>query len=420
MITNFDKTIIFIGVWFIVFDMLTLPINGISLFNALSFCSIIIFIIKKRSLQNIPTFFWTCIISASISHILTNLFSGNPHWPTSILRTISNYLFPIILWNSLKNKYAIQYFIHNLFIFVSLLLIYGLFETITKTNPIINWLVTNKLTTGSVAIAEGIRFGLKRIQSFLSMNGALGVCCTSNALLFIFLLKGNFKAKLKEKKYITPLFITCLYICAMLTGSRSIFLAVFSSFLYIWNKSILKNKWTYIFFLTSILILPFIQDYFGDVFRSITDTDSVGGSSTEMREGQLELSLYFLQQNPIFGNGIGYTFSYVTKNFQEMYGAESIWFSIMIDQGLIGIFSYLFIIITSIQYCLKKHIYVGIFIIIAFIIAKTFSSIPGISESYFLIYLVLLDKIISENKKQKINNKNGINTSINYNTCIQC
>lgn len=414
LLTNFEKTILFIGVWFVVLDMLVLPFKEITIFQALSLCSTLIFIIKKGKFNNTPTFLWICMSAAFISHAATNIFSGNPHWPTSILKIITVYFFPILLWNSIRNKNSINYFKHNLYIFLTLLLVYSLYEILSNSNPILNWLIQNDLTTNSVAVSHDIRFGIKRIQSFLALNGALGVCCTLNALFISYLLKNKFISN--EKLYINYFFITCLYICAMLTGSRSIFLSVFVSLLYIINKSLIKRKETYIILVFLILIIPFIQEYLNNIIQSIKNTDSVGGSNTDMREGQLELSFYFLQQSPIFGNGIGYTFSYVTQNYQEMYGAESIWFSIMIDQGLLGILCYIICIISTSIYCIKKRLYIGIFIILTFIIAKTLSSIPGISESYFLIYIILISKI--EMGKKILRTKNKSYATINNYTSI--
>lgn len=70
-------------------------------------------------------------------------------------------------------------------VFGCLVSIYALFETITRSNPLLNSLVLSGCYIESPLITE-IRFGLKRAQAIFSMHTTLGgVMLFNYALLLI-------------------------------------------------------------------------------------------------------------------------------------------------------------------------------------------------------------------------------------------
>ena len=64
----------------------------------------------------------------------------------------------------------------------------------------------------------------------------------------------------------------------------------------------------------------------------------------------------------------------------------------MIDQGLLGVVSYLIYLLFPLLYALKKKMYVVVFCILAFAVEKSLSSLPGINISYFMIYVIVFVK----------------------------
>ena len=81
--------------------------------------------------------------------------------------------------------------------------------------------------------------------------------------------------------------------------------------------------------------------FISQVFNSMINPDEVSGSSTEMREQQLEICLYYMNKSPIWGLGKNYISKYVMPYTPELYGAESIWFRQMVDHGIVGCITYL-------------------------------------------------------------------------------
>ena len=59
-----------------------------------------------------------------------------------------------------------------------------------------------------------------------------------------------------------------------------------------------------------------------------------------MRANQFAIAFDMFMNNPLFGNGIN-TLSTIRKSNAEIYGAESSWMSISIQQGLLGLVAYL-------------------------------------------------------------------------------
>jgi hypothetical protein len=92
-----------------------------------------------------------------------------------------------------------------------------------------------------------------------------------------------------------------------------------------------------------LLALPLTQvTYFQDRYKqllAVADTSSkyAGGSSFEMRDTQLALSLFYFSRSPLFGNGFSYFTEELAGVEHQLFGAESYIFILLIDQGGIQI-----------------------------------------------------------------------------------
>ena len=74
------------------------------------------------------------------------------------------------------------------------------------------------------------------------------------------------------------------------------------------------------------MVLPFLVPYFETVIGSITQTDNISGSNTDMRTNQFDISLSYMYNSFWFGNGISYTFNIAKMYDKELYGAEVLGF----------------------------------------------------------------------------------------------
>ena len=146
--------------------------------------------------------------------------------------------------------------------------------------------------------------------------------------------------------------------------------------------------------LTAIGVLILFSGLFYDIAISIIDSDNsqVGGSSSDLREVQLEICLQYFSQNPIWGNGRNYIWEYVKPYHPMLMGAESVWFPTMVDYGLVGCINYLFIVLGTIV-TLWKKLPILCFFPIAFLFGKTISIVIGVELSTLLVFTILLSKM---------------------------
>ena len=117
-------------------------------------------------------------------------------------------------------------------------------------------------------------------------------------------------------------------------------------------------------------------------------SDDVGGSDTDMRLEQLNISLKFLNQNFILGNGI-YAWTEIAQR-TNLYGAESIWFGLMIDRGILGIISLVLFNVELLVYILKKKLFRLVFFVVAFLVTSSMSSLPNIMYTSVVIPLMVM------------------------------
>ena len=133
-----------------------------------------------------------------------------------------------------------------------------------------------------------------------------------------------------------------------------------------------------------------LDAYLDKIILSFTDTESVGGSNTDMRSIQFELAALFMMQSPFLGNGISYTFEYVADKYKEMCGAESLWIPIMIDFGILGITA-IIVFIIQVGYYIKKYCEIRLlFFLLGILVFNSLSSIPAFSFTQLFYLFVII------------------------------
>jgi hypothetical protein len=118
----------------------------------------------------------------------------------------------------------------------------------------------------------------------------------------------------------------------------------------------------------------------------------VKGSSPELRIIQLGISLKYFQNAPLWGNGRNYIWDVVAPDNPLIKGAESIWFSLLVDYGLMGCISFIFLIISCMVVLWKRnHLYAVLPLV--YIFGKTITLIMEVDFDLLLIFTILLLKI---------------------------
>lgn len=371
--------------------------NKVQLYDGLSFVAAILLLTKVK-LNRVDRYpFMMVSIMMITAYVFTNLFSGNPHWPTTALTLIGSYLMPIVLWYSLassKSMKPFRAFIKCTYFFLWAIVVYAFFEFITDSNPFIEYGLDNELFGPFVALSERYRFGIRRLQSFMALNGALGIVCNLGAIFISYLLhKGD--VFLTRQKLSAKILIVFLILVSLFTGTRSVYVGTVISLLYVMiGYGIQLKRVVSILTLLAIALMVFAP-FFTEIASSFTDTSSTDGSNADMRKGQFLTSFYYMMNAGLFGHGTSFTSDLMETNPGDIFGAESIWMPLMMNLGIYGVVSYLAFIIFIFYYCVKNKNTACVFVLLSFILTKTLTSAPGIYETYFLMYIIF---IISYNK----------------------
>ena len=400
---------------FIIYNFLD---KGLSLVGPLQVKDIILFIFllillsKKRLLTENKYPLTFCSLLSIASYFLSTYFSQSPHWPFTIIKCIKYFGLPLCFYYYIAISWKLkgmQYFIKYMFLFSIFLVLYAFIELIIGTSPIVNFI--NEHNGTGYNLDETFRFGIKRIQTVFTHATTLGyfsVVFISFLLLFI---DKNICQSLNIKQSHYWIVITGLIVTTFLSGTRSALIPLAFIFIYYLRSKIFKLKYLIVYAFLFCLILFFAKTYGGDYFDSIINSilnlnDTSIGSTTDMRDRQIEITFLYWSLAPIVGHGSGYTFETVTVMNPDMFGAESIWMPLLIDNGILGVIAYIVCYIACWKYLKKYHkAFNGmIFLLIIFFINTT-TSVPGLDISFIFILVFGISALAKFSNKSIINKK---------------
>ena len=335
------------------------------------------------------------ILILGFSYLISNYYGISPHFPSAISNTIQLFLVFVLVDYLVKFPNLKEYALRIIIIMATILSINGFIETITHFNPLLNLSLVSGLYSEDTRIITEIRFGLKRAQSAFGMHTSWGgyafiVCC------FLLYLKKYCNITFKYANYL----IILLGMNIFFTGARSAFLGFAIALLAFVDVKDLKYKKIWGLILLVIAISPLFIGYFEDIVSSFTDSEKVNGSNADMRQTQFDICFYYLSQSPWIGNGIAFTWEYVLPQNKDLLGAESLWIPVLIDQGILGAVAVSSMFVACMIYLIKHNAIRYTIVVLGFLVFNSMSSIPNISITDFVYYVILLCMFIP-NKKYK-------------------
>ncbi|MDN0065761.1 O-antigen ligase family protein [Bacteroides gallinaceum] len=321
------------------------------------------------------------------------------------LRTFAMYVFVFIY---IKNKSDVTNIYRFISGFLFILTIYGLYCYVTRTNAIVSFfnLLYNPDDTALAAHMLQERGGLLgRIQGVTSITLEY-----AGQLLVSFFLILHYMLNVKRK--ITLYYVVLLlliFINLFFTGSRSgvIGLAVgVVIWIYLYGGLSFKVKTRLTtFFVCCYLFLVYYSSAFaeyGDYVRSVIffweQSDTIGGSSFDMRLTQLEASINMIDNDftsMFFGLGADWVRQYSMSHnglHPVLLGFESIVFIGLIEFGFIGLFvvtyGFYFLLYWFVKKCHASRIV--IIMIIAFVVFQSFTG--NYTRQFFVCFLLVMAK----------------------------
>lgn len=312
---------------------------------------------KYRSSE--PFFFKRPFVLLSLSYLISGLlaisfvsFSGIT---TTLNFVITKAIKVYMLWNLITGKEDIIRIVRHYMIVFSLIFVYGVFEYLTQSNPIMTFeysMIPEQYAESKLFVSDmdGLRGGRTRLQSLLSIHIEYGV----SAILFLFFVLKISKYKFTHISDVKKWgYVVASFLCLYFSNSKTPLVV-----LPIFILPFLKGRRVVAFCVVSITLLLFFHSQIAEyVYANLIDpdafdinnTDMSKGSSLYMRVIQLQVSINAFLQAPLFGNGLRYASAVLANKDPLIFGAESVWFKLLIEQGLFGLIAYCYMIYSFIK-----------------------------------------------------------------------
>ena len=340
--------------------------------------------VKKygKSLNKAP-FIW-CIVPVFVSYVVTMFAHGV--FLKQYLIIIAQYLFPCVLYLIINSRAKVNLFVKYASAFMILVTVYCFIEEIISSNPFISWCEDRADSFTFFSNKTDERFGFKRAQSIFASPTGLGIMCSYLFVtLFIFLRNNEQQMRVVWRKAL----LIFMPICVFFTGTRSIILCFLLAVMTLLTPSTIR-KYRTTFISTAIILCVFLSSYFISIYDSIFVDTEIGGSSSEMREGQWEIAFYYMMNDFWVGNGFTFTSSLLNNDEAGLFGAEGMWLPIIMDRGMIGVISVALAFIIGLSEIIKRKYYRLIWLWVSFLVLKTITTGVGIEPTYYAVILVVL------------------------------
>ena len=398
------------------------PVNPTVMFDSVACFFIILnyFFIQKAKPAGVKFPFTFPLALFACSEFLSSFFASTSGNGMNFLQNIVvGILFLYIVWDNIHSSDDLKLVIKGYTIMFTLAIGLSLFEQVTHFNPIIaleTALLPANAPLGLIWPSTQVRFGgLFRAQAFMSISITYGAYCLMFFLFYFFFTNKypiyNFYNKNKNK-----IFTLGLALGAFLSGSKSSILALAIGFV-----PLLRVKW---FFNIKIVLplvivlglsLPMMTGMYDDIYSAMTAEntwDYQGGSSLAMREMQLNVSLIEFNKSPVIGNGTKYLAQAMDYYGAELLGAESIWFGLLIEKGVIGIIAFVVILIYPLFMRRLRYKKIYLSLALGWLAINTMTTIPGLGNTFYYTLIILLYKAQLLNENEKYDKVICNNTSI--------
>lgn len=360
------------------------------------FCSAIFFLFLlyyKHPLKKIYRYPLMGAMSLYAINLVVYGLNPEPHLISlTIEPTVRDLVFFAILFYLIKTPEDISSMIKSLMIYVALLIGNGLAHIVTGTNYIGDFFVNASnyhfISGNSVA-----RFGLQRTPSFMPHSICMGSICVMILYLFAYLWITKSPYLIDKKKYLSFI-VPLLLVGIIISNSRTPLFGLLIGMAFLVNRKMFKGN-RGLFILLAIGAFLFVCWDYLEYMYNITFYENMHdaeGSTTDLRMVQFGIAYSVFMEHIWIGGGND-TQLLALFDERDVGGMESIWFPLMYRMGLLGIISYIVVLITPLFKFSKSHNFryiLGFFCV--WLTLNTLSSQPGLTIGIYFLFMIFFYK----------------------------
>jgi hypothetical protein len=348
-----------------------------------------------HDLRAYPMFLMMSSLFVSFCYIISDYFAEKSNFQMIAINLITYFYFPFVFFKCLGKRGSLAFLIRIMKVFFFISASYCVFEQISRSNPYYDFMETVIKYDSWTCNSMEIRYGLKRCSSIFGQMWHMGTF-SLYAFLCFFYLKYYFN---DGRGKVFSFLIFLLPMSVLFSGTRSIYAGALLVFLCIPFGFIVKKKSTYIVIVLSIIVVFLTYPLWIQIIDSMSGHgSSVGGSSTDLRMDQLDICTFYFQQSPIWGNGRMYIWDTVKFDNPDLLGAESIWFSLIVDYGIMGCISFLFFIISFSWGLMKYTLKNLVFFPLSYLAIASLSAMEGLEFNVPITYGIILLEMFRQYK----------------------
>ena len=398
---NFDKTIIGYAPFKLMLHRGILLYDGsmvIILDMVISAFVLLLYMTRRNKYRDstIPNF----IVLGGLIFCIGEFIHGlNPRFALNIFfyEPIATFTYAYVLFKIIRNKEQLSQLIKGFMIVGAILIIDAVIDVTTGYNIITEIEKTQGGNRFWISENDVNRAGMARTTSFMPHSIAMG-----NIAVFIWGIVVTIMLRcpeyIKTKKSLLYFVLIGLPVCMLFANSRTTILTAICFAPFFLKKKMIFSKMGMVLFIAVLGIIAINYSYFEWMYNSIFNESSVdvSGSTTDLRERQFDIALYYFLENPLTGKGVDFNVLDYENQYDAM-GMESVWFILFMLKGLVGVVSYVYFILTGFVSFLKYNKTFWLFTL-AWLVSITFSSQEGVSLFLYCIFILMSYKIYTLNE----------------------
>lgn len=393
---NFEKTIIYYAPFKLILHRYIFLYDGsfaIILDMAISLIALMLYVSKSKKYRDsyIPGF----IVFGGLIFCIGSFIHGlNPRFALNIFfyEPIATFSYVYMLFKVIRSEYQLSDLIKGFIIVGAILIFDAAIDVIFHYNVITELEKSQGGDRLWISQNDVNRAGMIRTTSFMPHSIAMGTIAVFIWAIVVIVFFRYPRYLLVNKKLLY-LVIVGLPVCMLLANSRTTILTALCFTPLFFKRNFIFSKKGLALLIGLFALVIANSSYFEWMYNSIFHEDSVNvaGSTTDLRERQFEIAIYYFLDNPLLGQGVDFNVLDYEKKENAM-GMESVWFMIFMLEGLVGVVCYVYLILTGLFSFLKFNKIFWMFTI-AWLINITFSSQEGVSMFLYCIFILLSYKL---------------------------